>query len=64
MISVLGRRDDVTPFAGGVELLDAWQVPSENRFIWDRGHFTVPMTMIRNNQPLVRFRERMLALVK
>ncbi len=59
IVSVLGRYDHVTPFASGLQLMDAWQVPDANRFIWKRGHFSVPMTMIRNNKPLLKFREIM-----
>jgi pimeloyl-ACP methyl ester carboxylesterase len=56
IVSVLGRYDHVTPFDSGLDLLDAWGVPGENRFIWRRGHFSVPMTLIRNTGPLERFR--------
>ncbi|MEZ5660913.1 MAG: hypothetical protein R3E83_21090 [Burkholderiaceae bacterium] len=55
IITVLGRYDHVTPFDSGVELLDAWGVPQANRFIWKRGHFSVPMTMIRRPEPLHAF---------
>lgn len=55
IVSVLGRYDHVTPFDSGLGLLDAWNVPEPNRFIWRRGHFSVPMTMIRNTRPLHRF---------
>ncbi len=57
IVSVLGNRDQVTPFESGLGLLDAWKVPQENRFIWRRGHFSVPMTMIRDPGPLHRFSE-------
>ncbi|GJL80532.1 MAG: hypothetical protein DHS20C01_01660 [marine bacterium B5-7] len=57
IVTVLGRYDHVTPFDSGLGLIDAWQVPAENRFIWRRGHFSVPMTMIRNTRPLERFNE-------
>ena len=57
IVSVLGQYDHVTPFDSGIELLDAWGVPAENRFIWRRGHFSVPMTLIRNTEPLQRFRK-------
>lgn len=59
IVSVLGRYDHVTPFDSGHALLDAWQVPAENRFVWRRGHFSVPMTMIRDVRPLRRFVEIM-----
>lgn len=59
IVSVLGRYDHVTPFDSGFELLDAWKVPEQNRFVWRRGHFSVPMTMIRDTRPLQRFVEIM-----
>jgi len=59
IVSVLGQHDHVTPFESGLAIMDAWQVPAANRFIWKRGHFSVPMTMIRNNKPLHKFREIM-----
>ncbi len=57
IVSVLGSRDHVTPFESGLGLLDAWKVPLENRFIWRRGHFSVPMTMIRDTGPVRRMGE-------
>ncbi len=55
IISILGKYDHVTPYESGIEILDAWGVPVENRFLWKRGHFSVPMTMIRNDEPLKAF---------
>lgn len=62
IISVLGKYDHITPFNSGVKILDAWNVPAENRFIWKRGHFSVPMTMIRNTEPLKAFHTVLQAL--
>ena len=59
IVSVLGRYDHVTPFDSGLGLMQNWQVPETNRFIWKRGHFSVPMTLIRNSDPLRRFGEVM-----
>jgi len=59
IVTVLGRRDVVTPFASALSLIDGWQVPGENRFVWDRGHFSIPMALIRNTTPIARFREAM-----
>ncbi len=56
IVSVLGRRDRVTPFKSGRALVQAWGVPAANEFIFDRGHFSVPMTLIRKNAPVARFR--------
>lgn len=55
IVSVLGRYDRVTPFGSGEALVSAWQLPPENLFILERGHFSVPMTLIRNQAPLKRF---------
>lgn len=57
IVSVLGRRDVVLPFVGGRHLVEAWCVPERNVFLWDRGHFSVPMTLIRNAAPIARFAE-------
>jgi len=56
IVTVLGKRDGITPFASGANLLDRWGVPEANRFIWDRGHFSVPTTLLYNREPLHRFR--------
>jgi pimeloyl-ACP methyl ester carboxylesterase len=54
VVSVIGRRDRVLPYRSGRDVLDAWRVPAANIFEWDRGHFTVPATMVRNRAPLLR----------
>ena len=54
IVSILGRRDKVLPFESGRQLLERWKVPAANSFIWDRGHFSVPTTLIRNTAPLDR----------
>ncbi len=55
IVSVLGRRDRITPFASGRDLVQSWGVPERNLFIWDRGHFSVPVTLMRNPAPVERF---------
>ena len=62
IVTVLGKRDRITPYASGLSLIDSWGVPDENRFVWDRGHFSMPLTMIRNPAPVARFREVMAGL--
>lgn len=57
IVSVLGRRDVITPFAGGHALVARWGVPEENVFISDRGHFTIPMSLKRDGRPTERFVE-------
>ena len=56
IVSVLGSRDVVLPYDSGHRLVERWNVPPENVFVWDRGHFSVPMTLIRNDAPLQRLR--------
>jgi hypothetical protein len=55
VVSVLGNRDVITPFQGGETLVWRWNVPSENIFISDNGHFTIPMRLIRMTEPTERF---------
>ena len=57
VVSILGNRDNVTPYDAAIELLDEWNVPQENRFDWRRGHFSVPLTMIHDHAPLRKFIE-------
>ncbi len=57
IISILGNRDDVTPYNAAIDLLNEWGVPMENRFDWRRGHFSVPLTMIHDHTPLRKFVE-------
>jgi pimeloyl-ACP methyl ester carboxylesterase len=55
IVTVLGKHDTITPFAGGMRLIDAWRVPEDNRFIWNRGHFSIPVTLLHDHAPLERF---------
>lgn len=55
IVSVLGRFDRVTPFESGQALVRDWDLPHENVFILERGHFSVPMTLIRRPAALQRF---------
>lgn len=55
IVSVLGRRDVVLPFRSGSRLVEDWCVPVENVFVMDRGHFSVPMSLIRDTRALRRF---------
>ena len=57
IVSVLGQHDQATPFAGGLELIDRWQLPQENRFTWPQGHFSLPIALTRNDAPLRRFQQ-------
>jgi hypothetical protein len=62
IVSILGEADQATPFAGGLELLDRWQLPQDNRFIWPQGHFSLPIALTRNDAPLRRFQQIVKAL--
>ncbi len=56
IVTVLGQYDNVTPFDSGKALIENWKVPSENAFIWPRGHFSVPLGMMRDHAPLRQFK--------
>lgn len=64
IVSILGEADQATPFAGGLELLDRWQLSPENRFIWPQGHFSLPIALTRNDAPLRRFHQIVTALAR
>ena len=55
IISVNGTEDNVTPIKTALTQMDAWNVPAENRFSYKRGHFSIPLGMINDNEPLLRF---------
>ncbi len=57
IVTVLGDHDNVTPFNSARMLIDEWQVPLQNQFIYRRGHFSVPLGMMRDHAPLVRLRQ-------
>jgi len=56
IVSVMGSDDIVTPFASGQAHLDTWQVPAQNRFVYPRGHFTIPLGLIRDQEALRQLR--------
>jgi hypothetical protein len=60
-IMVLGRRDTVTAFAGGLALARSWRVPDENLFVRRQGHFSVPLGLLRDSMPYARLIERLFA---
>ena len=55
IVTVLGACDDVTPFNSARILIDDWGLPDENVFVSRRGHFSVPLAMMRDHAPLHRF---------
>jgi len=62
VVTVLGSRDEATPFDSGKALIERWQVPAENAFIWPLGHFSVPVGLLRDPRPLRRLRTIMLQM--
>ncbi len=62
VVMVLGRGDDVTPFAGGQALAERWQVPDSNRFIWQRGHFSAGLGIVADEGPIARLVEILAAI--
>jgi len=55
IVTVCGTEDTVTPIKTALAQMDAWGVPPENRFSYKRGHFSVPLGMINDKAPLLRF---------
>ncbi len=54
IVSVTGSSDTVTPEKSALKQMDDWQVPKENQFSYHRGHFTIPLGIINNSEPLVK----------
>lgn len=52
IVSVTGLRDNVTPALSASNQMDYWDVPTENRFTYNRGHFTIPLGIINDTAPL------------
>ena len=59
IIAVLGRRDDVTPYARGAAMVAGWGVPVRNVFHRELGHFSVPLGLLGDRGPLLRLVERL-----
>lgn len=57
---LLGAADDLTPYAGGLDLARRWAVPSENLFRRRQGHFSVSLGLARDAAPLERLRRVLL----
>ena len=54
IVAVLGTEDEITPYDIAEAQLERWGVPPENRFVSRRGHFSTPIALARNNDPLHR----------
>ena len=45
----------LTPYAGGLDLAEAWRLPPENLFCRAQGHFSVAIGVLGEPAPLDRF---------
>jgi len=57
IVSVLGSGDTLLPFATGMELARAWNLPAENIFELKVGHLTMPVALMRDDRALARLRQ-------
>jgi pimeloyl-ACP methyl ester carboxylesterase len=57
VVLLLGRKDRVTPFDGGLLLAKRWRVPPENLFQPCRGHFSAALGLSAFPAPIERLRE-------
>jgi hypothetical protein len=55
IVALLGTVDNVTPFAGGEELVRDWAVPEDNLFLRPQGHFSASLGLARDGAPIERF---------
>jgi pimeloyl-ACP methyl ester carboxylesterase len=58
---VLGTDDTVTPYADGLALARAWQIPETNLVIAGRGHFTSSIAMVLPGSALDKLAGALLA---
>jgi len=57
VVLLLGRKDQVTPFDGGLLLAARWQVPPANLFQPRQGHFSAALGLSAFPAPLDRLRQ-------
>ena len=57
IVSVTGQRDTVTPAQSAAKQMDFWDVPKQNRFTYNKGHFSVPLGIINDIAPLEKNRD-------
>lgn len=55
IVTVCGTEDTVTPIPSAVQQMDGWNVPPENRFSYPRGHFSTPLGLLNDPEPIMRF---------
>ncbi|WP_101297218.1 alpha/beta hydrolase family protein [Halegenticoccus soli] len=64
VVAFRGLRDEVAPAGSAEELLDAWDVPAENRIEWRTGHFGVFAKLVRGGEFRGVVRERLNAVAR
>jgi pimeloyl-ACP methyl ester carboxylesterase len=62
IVMLLGSADRVTPFPGGVALVERWKVPDTNLFIRKQGHFSGALGLSHDAAPLQRFADLLLQI--
>jgi pimeloyl-ACP methyl ester carboxylesterase len=59
IVMQLGQSDDLTPYPGGVSLMQRWRVPDANVFHRKQGHFSASLGLYRDPSVLERLTEIM-----
>lgn len=54
ILACLGTRDSSTPYATALALLDRWEVPPDNRIVYDAGHIALYARLIRSDTAVGR----------
>jgi pimeloyl-ACP methyl ester carboxylesterase len=54
IVLLVGKRDDVTAAAGGLQLAERWRIPKDNFFLRDRGHFSAAIGLGVDPAPYAR----------
>jgi Alpha/beta hydrolase domain containing 18 len=54
IVLMVGKRDDVTSAAGGLQLAERWRIPKDNFFLRDRGHFSAAIGLGVDPAPYAR----------
>jgi len=57
IVMLLGLRDNVTPYAGGLRLARQWRLPTANIFTRDQGHFSAAFGLAIDPAPYRRIIE-------
>ena len=60
IVMVLGREDSVTAFDEGRDLAARWNIPEENLYIRDQGHFSAAVGVIHDDTPVQKLYEMMM----